>query len=81
LRDDASIVLFNWGCTLNKVVKRRDFVGPIVIGGIVVIAFVLFMGWYSQGLTPEQIELLKAKRDAIALPVTEPTHKKKKWAQ
>jgi hypothetical protein len=81
LRDHASIVLFNWGCTLNKVVKRRDFVGPIVIGGIVVIAFVLFMGWYSQGLTPEQIELLKAKRHAIALPVTEPTHKKKKWAQ
>ena len=67
---------------MNKVVKRRDFVGPIVIGGIVVIAFVLFMGWYSlQGLAPEQIELLKAKRDAMALPVTEPPHKKKKWAQ
>ena len=67
---------------LDKVVKQRDFVGPIVIGGIVVmIASVLFMGWYSQGLTPEQIELLKAKRDAMALPVAEPTHKKKKWAQ
>ena len=74
-------MLFNWGCTLNKVVKQRDFVGPIIIGGIVVIAFVLFMGWYSlQGLTPEQIELLKAKRDAMALPVTEP-RKKKIWAQ
>ena len=57
-------------------VKQRDFVGLIVIGGIVVIAFVLFMGWYSQGLTPEQIELLKAKRDAMALPVTEPRTKK-----
>ena len=32
-----------------------------------------------EGLTPEQIELLKARRDAIALPVAEP--KKKKWAQ
>jgi hypothetical protein len=74
-------VLFN-GCTLNKVVKRRDLVGPIVIGGIVVIAFALFTGWYSlQGLTPEQIELLKAKRDAMALPVAEPPHQKKKWAQ
>ena len=80
LREHGSVVLFNCGCTLNKVVKQRDFVGPIVIGGIVVIAFVLFMGWYSQGLTPEQIESLKAKRDAIALPVAEP-HKKKKWAQ
>ena len=66
---------------LPKVVKQRDFVGPIVIGGIVVIASVLFMGWYSQGRTPEQIELLKAKRDAMALPVAEAPHKKKKWAQ
>jgi len=65
----------------TQVVKRRDFVGPIVIGGIVVIAFVLFMGWYSQGLTPEQIELLKARGDAMALPVAEPPPKKKKWAQ
>jgi hypothetical protein len=24
------------GCTLNKVVKQRDFVGPMAIGGIVV---------------------------------------------
>ena len=32
-----------------------------------------------EGLTPEQIELLKAKRDA--LPLAEPPHKKKKWAQ
>ena len=80
MRDHDSIVLFNGNCTLNKAVKQRDFVGLIVIGGIVVIAFVLFMGWYSQGLTPEQIELLKAKRDAMALPVAEP-HKKKKWAQ
>jgi hypothetical protein len=64
---------------LPKVVKQRDFVGPIVIGGIVVIASVLFMGWYSQGLTPQQIEMLKARRDAMALPVAEP--KKKKWAQ
>ena len=73
-------MLFHGNCTLNKAVKQRDFVGLIVIGGIVGIAFVLFMGWYSQGLTPEQIESLKAKRDAIALPVAEP-HKKKKWAQ
>jgi hypothetical protein len=34
-----------------------------------------------EGLTPEQIELLKAKRDAMALPVAEPPHKKKKWAE
>ena len=74
-------MLFQLGCTLNKVVKQRDFVGPMVIGGIVVIAFVLFMGWYSQGLTPEQIESLKARRDAMALPVAEPPPKKKKWAQ
>ena len=47
----------------------------------VFIASVLFMGWYAQGLTPEQIEMLKAKRDAMALPVAEPPHKKKKWAQ
>ena len=79
MRDHDSIVLFNGNCTLNKAVKQRDFVGLIVIGGIV-IAFVLFMGWYSQGLTPDQIELLKAKRDAMALPVTEP-RKKKIWAQ
>jgi hypothetical protein len=91
---------------LPKVVqpqKQRDLVGPIVIGGLVVIASVLFMGWYShsqitttvettssiakpqstvmEGLTPEQIELLKPKRDAMALPVAEPPHKKKKWAE
>ena len=67
---------------MDKVVKQRDFVGPIVIGGIVVmIASVLLMGWYSQGLTPEQIELLKARGDAMALPVAEPPPKKKKWAQ
>jgi hypothetical protein len=34
-----------------------------------------------EGLTPQQIELLKAKRDAMALPVAEPPPKKKKWAQ
>jgi hypothetical protein len=34
-----------------------------------------------EGLTPEQIELLKAKRDAMALPVAEPPPKKKKCAQ
>jgi hypothetical protein len=34
-----------------------------------------------EGLTPKQIELLKAKRDAMALPVAEPPHKKKKWAE
>ena len=33
-----------------------------------------------EGLTPQQIELLKAKRDAMALPVAEPPHKKK-WAE
>jgi hypothetical protein len=33
-----------------------------------------------EGLTPLQIEMLKAKRDAMALPA-EPPHKKKKWAQ
>jgi hypothetical protein len=40
------------------------------------------MGWYlREGLTPEQIELLKARGDAMALPVAEPPPKKKKWAQ
>ena len=59
-----------------------DYTGRIVIGCLAVIAFAMFMGWYlREGLTPEQIELLKAKRDAMALPVTEPPHKKKKWAQ
>ena len=87
---------------LNKVVKQRDYTGRIVIGCLAVIAFAMFMGWYSktsqpnttlgttksspkpqstvmEGLT-EQTELLKAKRDAMALPVAEPPHKKK-WAQ
>jgi hypothetical protein len=42
---------------------------------------ITFAMWVSmEGLTPEQIELLKAKLDAMALPVAEPPHKKK-WAQ
>jgi hypothetical protein len=84
--------------------KRNDYTGRIVIGCLAVIAFGMFMGWYSktsqpnttlkttssipnpqsqvmEGLTPEQIELLKAKRHAMALPVAEPPPKKKKWAQ
>jgi hypothetical protein len=86
-----------------KLVKHRDYTGRIVISCLALIAFALFMGWYSktsqpnttlkttssipnpqsslmEGLT-EQIELLKAKRDAMALPVAEPPPKKKKWAQ
>jgi hypothetical protein len=89
---------------LPKVVKHRDYTGRIVISCLAVIAFAMFMGWYSktsqpnttlettksipksqstvmEGLTPEQIELLKAERDAMALPVAEPPPKKKKWAQ
>jgi len=83
--------------------RQRDLVGPIVIGGLVEVAFVLFMGWYSkstqtatvettssiarpqstvmEGLTPQQIEMLKARRDAVALPVSQPTPKKKKRAE
>jgi hypothetical protein len=49
---------------------------------LAVIAFAMFMGWYlREGLTPEQIELLKARRDAMALSVAEPPPNKKKWAQ
>ena len=82
---------------------HRDYTGRIVISCLAVIAFAMFMGWYSktsqpnttlettksipkpqstvmEGLT-EQTELLKAKRDAMALPVAEPPPKKKKWAQ
>ena len=82
---------------------HRDYTGRIVICCMAVIAFGMFMGWYSktsqpntslkttssisnpqssvmEGLT-EQTELLKAKRDAMALPVAEPPPKKKKWAQ
>jgi hypothetical protein len=91
---------------LPKVVKQRDFIGPIVIGCLAVIACVATISWLyaprhtqttttvettssiakpqstvMEGLTPQQIELLKAKRDAMALPVAEPPHKKKKWAQ
>jgi hypothetical protein len=59
-----------------------DYTGRIVIGCLAVIAFAMFMGWYlREGLTPEQIELLKARGDAMALPVAEPPPKKKKWAQ
>ena len=79
---------------------HRDYTGRIVIGCLAVIAFAMFMGWYSktsqpnttlktttipnpqssviEGLT-EHTELLKAKRDAMALS-GEPPHKKK-WAQ
>jgi hypothetical protein len=79
---------------LNKVVKQRDYTGRIVIGCLAVIAFAMFMGWYSktsqpnttlettksipqpqstvmEGLTPLQIELLKAKREAM---VAAPAH-------
>ena len=81
---------------------HRDYTGRIVISCLAVIAFAMFMGWYSKtsqpnttlettksipnpqssvrGLT-EQTELLKAKRDAMVLPVAEPPPKKKKWAQ
>src|SRR5262245_55600424 len=34
-----------------------------------------------EGLMPEQLQMLKAKRDAMALPAAEPLHKKKKWAE
>ena len=83
---------------MTKVVKQRDY-GRIVIGCLAVIAFGMFMGWYSktsqpnttlettksipkpqstvmEGLT-EQTELLKAKRDAMALPVAEPPPKRR----
>ena len=82
---------------------HRDYTGHIVISCLAVIAFAMFMGWYSktsqpnttlkttssisnpqssvmEGLT-EQTELLKAKRDVMALPVAGPPHRKKKWAQ
>ena len=60
--------------------KHRDYTGRIVTGCLAVIAFAMFMGWYlREGLTPEQIELLKARRDAMALSVAEPPPNKKKW--
>ena len=78
---------------------HRDYTGRIVIGCLAVIAFAMFMGWYSktsqpnttlettksipkpqstvmEGRTPEQIELLKARRHAMALPAAEPPPKK-----
>ena len=58
--------------------KHRDYTGRIVTGCLAVIAFAMFMGWY---LRPEQIELLKARRDAMALSVAEPPPNEKKWAQ
>ena len=76
---------------------HRDYTGRIVIGCLAVIAFGMFMGWYSKTSQPtttlettksipksqstvmegrtEQTELLKAQRDAMALPVAEPPHK------
>ena len=62
--------------------KHRDYTGRMVIGCLAVIAFAMFMGWYSKTSQPNTtFELLKAKRDAVALPVAEPPPKKKKWAQ
>jgi hypothetical protein len=37
---------------LNKVVKQRDYTGRIVIGCLAVIAFAMFMGWYSKTSQP-----------------------------
>ena len=59
-----------------------DTLKGLALIGTFIGVLVIFAMWVSmEGLTPEQIELLKAKLDAMALPVAEPPHKKKKWAQ
>ena len=37
---------------LPKVVKHHDYTGHIVIGCLAVIAFAMFMGWYSKTSQP-----------------------------
>ena len=82
LKGRAEVVMARQPKGLLPTRKHRDYTGRIVTGCLAVIAFAMFMGWYlREGLTPEQIELLKARRAAMALSVAEPPPNKKKWAQ
>jgi hypothetical protein len=57
----------SYDASLKKVVKRRHFVGPIVIGGMVVIAFVL----HNSALLQRSPEVLRP-RPQLRLPLSVP---------